>query len=153
MSQNRSQSNSSNKVKSTQQELPPEIISQFIKNQEQKLLIDAQELKLKEKDLDNQHKYAEKTLDLQADLLKQRPLENRKTITRIAYIIASFLLIILIFFGVCLYLNKDQLVDKMLNVISYIITCVVSYYWGTKSNKKKDDSSSQNGYSEAEIIE
>ncbi len=153
MSQNRPQSNNSSKVKSTHQELPPEIISQFIKNQEQKLLIDAQELKLKEKDLDNQHKYAEKTLDIQADLLKQRPLENRKTITRIAYITASFFLIFLIFFVVCLYLNKDQLVYKMIDVITYVITSVVSYYFGKSSQRNKDDSSSQGGYLEAEIIE
>lgn len=95
-------------------DIPPndEIIQQFIENQKAQLLNDAEELKLRYKELEINSRLAEKSMELQAAYLSKKPIEGRKTITRLAYITAGLVLILFIFIGYCLYIDQVEFIKN-----------------------------------------
>jgi hypothetical protein len=125
------------------------IVEQFLKTQHQKALNEAEEIKLKSKELDLHSRYAEKALDHQQKFLASKPSENRKTLTRIGYIVGGIVLLFLGFISFCLYLDKEDFAGKFLQVLSYVLTTGLGYYFGTLKNKK---SNSDKDIQEAEIV-
>ncbi len=88
-----------------------------------------------------------KSLELQKAVLENQGKDFRMTITRFAYIAFWFLLLILLFIGFCLWSNKDAFAYKFCQGISYVITTVLGYIFGSRSatkNKKDQSNSDEN---------
>ena len=76
-------------------DLTPEILKDFIEVQKQKTINDAKELHLREKELELSARQTEKAMDHQALYLAKRPAENRKTLTRIGWVVGLLLIAVL----------------------------------------------------------
>ena len=133
-------------------ELPPHLIEQFIENQKQQLLVQQQEMRLREKELDSNAKLAEKQLTIQGDLLKNKPAEQRKTFKLFGVVICSILLIFLGFFAVCLYMNHEGFALRFFQYMMYAVTSIVGYYVGKKSSTKNQDKKTEEDATYAEIL-
>jgi hypothetical protein len=68
-------------------DLTPEILKEFIEVQKQKTINDAKELHIREKELELSARQTEKAMDHQALYLSKKPGENRKTFTRIGWVV------------------------------------------------------------------
>ena len=68
-------------------DLTPEILKEFIEVQKQKTINDAKELHIREKELELSARQTEKAMDHQALYLSNKPGENRKTFTRIGWVV------------------------------------------------------------------
>lgn len=132
----------------SEKQIPDDAADQFIKIQQQRVLNESEELKLRAKDSDLQASYAQKLLEYQSSFIANQPTEHRKTITRYGYISGAFLIIFLGFIMGCLYLGKDDFVRYFMGIISYIAVSALSFYFGKRSNHKKAD----NRIQEVDII-
>jgi hypothetical protein len=118
--------------------LTPKLAEKFLETQKQQLLNEATELRIREKEIDINARLGEKSMELQADYLKAKPSENRKTITRFAYIVGGLtLLIFALIFG-CLYLNKEDFLITLIEKVGYVVTTGMGYWFGKKSNEPKN---------------
>ena len=132
--------------------IPSHVVEQFVQTQYQKALNEAEEIRLRSKDIEHQADYAKKLLDYQAQITSNHPTEHRKTVTRYAYIAAFGLVLIFGFLYLCLAMGKDQFITKFLDISSYIIVSALSFYFGRKSaNTKNDESGAKT--QEAQVIE
>lgn len=127
-------------------DLSVEAVNQILETQKLKVLNEAREISLREKELEFTAKHAEKSLDHQAELLKKQPQENRKTFTRFFWVVGGLVFIFLGFLTLWLYLGKDEFAFKFLQAAGYIITTVIGYLAGNyekkkgnKANHKSDD--------------
>jgi len=112
---------------------------------------EAKELELKEKEMDHNAKLAHKSIELQAKIEESRPAENRKTITRLGYIVGGLMVVCMLFMIACLYLNKEEFLYSFVKGVGYIITTGIGYFAGKKSSKPHD--SKTHKYDDAEMIE
>lgn len=120
-----------------------ETINLFLETQRQKANTEALEVRLREKEIELNAKGAEKALDYQAEHLRNQPKEMRETIKVFIYGISAFIIIVLAFIGFCLYIGKDEAAKTILNIISYVVVSLISYFLGKgktrKSGSKKED--------------
>lgn len=128
------------------------LLEKFVETQLIRVKNESKELELKSKDMDYQYRHADKLLSHQAEYLKTKPTEHRKTVTRIAWILGLILIIFLVFIGFCLYLGKDQFILNMLHGLSYFVLSALSYIAGKKSGNSKKSKSGQNDDYE-EVVE
>lgn len=124
-----------------------EQLAQFFEIQKQKLANEAKDLILKEKDMDYQSKYAHELLKGQIELEKDRPNQNRKNITRLAYLICGFVVILMLFSAYCLSLGKEDFLYALFKGAGYLVTTLAGYYFGRKS-KSGDDRKNENSVEE-----
>lgn len=129
--------------------LPEPLIQQFLQTQHQKALNEAEQIKLRGKELDHNRELSAKYMEIEARLEEKKPSENRKTYTRLGYIGGGILLIILAFIVFCLYLNKEQFVIDLIRYGLYPVLTGAGYYVGRKSKNKKLKSEK---FDEAEIL-
>ena len=121
-------------------DLPVHIIEQIIDNQKQQIILQGQELKIREKELDINGKIAEKQLGYQAEYLKNRPSEARKSMQLVIFSIIGTLVIFLLFFGYCISTGNSEFALKMFGYMMYVVTTCAGYYAGkSKANKKQQD--------------
>ena len=121
-------------------DLTPEIIRDFIEVQKQKTINDAKEIHLREKELELSARQTEKMMDHQALYLSRKPTENRKTLTRLGWIVGLLLVAVMGFLTAWICLGKEQFAYKFLQGSGYIITTVLGYWLGSKNKKEdKDD--------------
>jgi hypothetical protein len=132
MSQNRNQ----NSTQQSSKDLPVHVVEQIIETQKQQLILQAQELKLREKELDVNAKLAEKQMAIQGELLKNKPSETRKTFKSAAIFIIVFLLVFLGFFGYCVETGHEEFATKIFGYLMYGVTTVGGYFAGKKSAHK-----------------
>lgn len=132
------------------QQLPPDVIARFIQTQEQKALNEAEGMKLRSKELDINKELAIKAMDIDAQLATGKHAEGRKTVTRLAYIVAGLMIISFGFIAFCLYMNKEQFIIEFLKVAAYPASAGGGYYLGMKKNDPKPNKS---GITDAEIID
>lgn len=127
--------------------ISPEVITQFLKTEHQKALNESQEIRLREKEIELHAKYSEKSLNLQAEFLSKEPYQNRLNLALYAVIGLFGLVAISITGKYLLESGHKDIIYACGDILSYVVTSAVSYYFGTKKNKKKEDHSS------AEVIE
>lgn len=132
-------------------DLSPELIKDIIEVQKQKTLNDAKELHLKEKELELGARHAEKAMDHQALYLSKRPEENRKTITRLGWVVGLLLIAVMGFLTVWICLGKEQFAYKFLQGAGYVVTTGLGYWLGSK-NKSKKEGKEDNEINDAEEI-
>lgn len=131
-------------------DLTPEILKDFIEVQKQKTINDAKELHLREKELELSARQTEKAMDHQALYLSKRPAENRKTLTRIGWVVGLLLIAVMGFLTTWIFLGKEQFAYKFLQGSGYVITTILGYWLGSK-NKKDDKGNSD--VNNAEVVE
>jgi len=132
-------------------DLTPELLREFIEVQKQKTVNDAKELQLKERQLELNAKYAERTLDHQVFYLSHKPAENRKTLAKIGWIVGLLLVVVMGFLTTWICLGKEQFAYKFLQGSGYIITTALGYWLGSKNKSIKNDKAN-NGINDAEVV-
>lgn len=90
-----------------------------------------------------------KAMDHQAMYMSKRPAENRKTLTRIGWVVGLLLIAVMGFLTTWIFLGKDQFAYKFLQGSGYIITTILGYWLGSK-NKKEDKGDSN--VNDAEVV-
>ncbi len=116
----------------------------IVKTQHQSTINEAENLKLRHKEADNQARYAENLLKHQAEHIKSIPTENRKTITRIAVIIGVLLCIGLGFITLWIYLGQADFAKEFMAKASYVILSAISFWAGRKSvSSKKEENTNE----------
>lgn len=111
-----------------------DILRQFMENESKKIAIQEKRFALEEANQQRQYDYACKALEAQKELLIAQPGENRKSLTRLFWVVAGIIVILLVFFGYCIYMGKEQVV---LSVIKYLGTAVLSFVSGLLYGKSK----------------
>lgn len=125
-------------------DLSPDIIKQFLDNQGQQLLIEAEEFKLRQKELELSARQSDKALDYQAKYFERLPSENRKTITRIGWIVGLAMVAILAFVTFWLYIGQEEFAQKFLGLMGYVATTALGFLGG-RYTKKKDKQIQEDG--------
>lgn len=133
-------------------DLSPEAITQLLEIHKQKALNEAKKLHLKEKQLDYGAKYSEKIVDSQVLIMNQRPIEIRKTFTKIGWVISMFVIVILAFLTVWIWMGRDEFAIKFLQGAGYLLTTAIGYWLGAK-NRTKNVEKNESNFTEAEIVE
>lgn len=129
---------------SGESEFSPEIVKQFLETQQQKLVVDAKNLALKEKDLEYQSQFAENLLEKQHDLLKGKPKQDRLTIITWGSVIFLILIAFAAFVLILLNMGKDSLVNLILLWIGRIVALIVTFVLGRMSANRSRREAEEN---------
>lgn len=116
-------------------EFSPELLKSFVDVQKKKIENEGRELAIREKEISSNEKLALKSMELHADLLKVRPKEMRKSITRLAYISMGSLGVILAFIGWLVVSGHKDFANEFMHKASYVIVAGLSFVAGRKSIK------------------
>lgn len=119
--------------------LPPEQIAMILANQSKELQMRAQEMQLRQEDLTNQFKLADKSLDYQKEDIKhQRNYDYKVKLTN--YILGTFIgLVVLGFIIWLVYIEKETLAAL---ILGYIGTALVSIAGGYVAGLRKGSKNS-----------
>ncbi len=126
------------------------IASQFLEVQYKNAETETQRVKLESERLDKDFKLANKSMDIQRELLLKKPGENRKNLIVIFVCILIIVLVIAGFIGWLLYSGNDEFAGKIISAVSYVIVSGLSYYFGKSKSKKN---SGMDDVSDTEIID
>lgn len=135
--------------------LPKEMLSEFLEVQKINAQNAATQLKLKEKELEINGQLAHKSLDYQREHLKSQLPENRKTHRMYALFGLSVLIIIFVFIGYCLYIGKEDIAKTVFIGLAALATHTITYVAGKKTGESKSGSSPKGSTSidDAEVVE
>lgn len=134
-------------------DLDPETIKAIVVQQGQKLQLEANKIRLEEKRLEQDGKLAERSIDMQSQLLKDYPAQQRKTILVVGAVIVVVILIFLLFILYCISQGKENFADKFLTWLSHIAGIVGGFFVGRISSKKNHGKQQPSGPEDAEIVE
>lgn len=130
-------------------EISADILKEWLSQQSQKIQLDKDEIKLREKEIDSNERLALKSMEHQAADNKSNPGQVRKTIALFAGIILLFTVLVI---GTVCYLlstgNKD-FAYAIGKGVSYLATTTIGYFIGTRQNRK---TSKNIDIPEAEIV-
>jgi hypothetical protein len=132
--------------------LSEDTIKKFLENQQKQISLEAEAQKFKFEELKANARLAEKAMELQAAHLSRQPLEGRKNITRMGYIVGGLLMVFFLFIGFCLYLGKDEFIMVFLKGCSYLATTGMGYWFGRRVGKEGEKSKEQDAFEEVEVI-
>lgn len=139
--------------KSQKYELDQETIKALVAQKGQELQNDAQRIRLEEKKLDHNGKLAQRSIELNAQLIKDYPAQQRKTILVVGAVIVVVILIFLLFILYCISQGKENFADKFLTWLSHIAGIVGGFFVGRISSKKNQGKQQPEGPEDAEIVE
>lgn len=152
MSQNRNQQPS--QQSKIPEQLQPEVIKAIIEQQGQKIQLELQRIELEKLRLGQNTKLAEKAMENQSDFLKRQPSEERKTFTRIGYVVGGIIIVFLAFMGFLVYTGNKDFADSFLKFLTYLVTSIFSFVVGRKSvPENKSSKNKSDSIEDAEIIE
>lgn len=138
-----------NKNNPVPNKLPSEdVLQQILVNEGKKLALQEKRFVLEEANQKRQYEYACKSLEAQKEILRDKPKELRRTITRVSLMGAIVLIVLLVFFGYCIYMNKEQVV---IDIVKYLGLSLLSFVGGTFYGKSKSQNNTQQ--SQQEFIE
>jgi len=139
--------------KSQKPELDPETIKAIVAQQSEKLKLEAQKIRLQEKQLDQNGILAEKSMVLNSEIIKKHPSEQRKTILTIGGIVIAVIIIFLAFILFCINQGNAEFADKFLSWIGHVGGAVGGFFVGKWSNKKKPEDTINTEPEDAEIVD
>lgn len=122
-----------------QPELTPEIISQFLENQKQQFAIKQQELIFQEKEMQAQSAIAHKSLEIQGELMKNKPKNDRKMLLMIIGGVILVLLLLLVFFCYCMQSGNKDFAFEMIKILGYPLVGGAGYVAGKRSKNKNPE--------------
>lgn len=136
----------------TPQQLDAETVKLLLQQQSQKLALEMKRVELEEKRINSNEKLAEKSMEMNAGLLKNAPTEHRKTAKTYATIAIFTLCILLAFIVILLWLDKQTFLIALLKGMKDIALGVMGFFIGRKSAPKKKKGSDNAEPDEAEEI-
>jgi hypothetical protein len=96
------------------------LIEHFLQVQSQEIETRQQEITAREKESENAHQYALKSLEVQADNL-EKDRQHKRTVYRDRLLFATVsILVLAIFLTIALFLNKDQIAIEIVKAIVYL---------------------------------
>jgi hypothetical protein len=122
-----------------------ETLKALLQQQSQQLALEVRRISLDEKQLDAHTKLAEKSMAINADLLKNAPREHRRTTVTYGVIVLSFILIVVGFMVFCLVSDKQDFVKEILGYLKNLTALVVTFIAGRYSHKSKKASDDARG--------
>lgn len=131
---------------------PQELIQEFIKTEQAKIAYKTEELKLKNKSIDSNVRLAEKDIECQYQLLKQKPKEHRQTMIVYALCIGGLATLFLGFLFFLVMYDKVSFALEFLKWVGYILGLLLSFFAGRLSAKSKTTKKAE-GTTEADVIE
>lgn len=134
-----SQSKNQNSSQPSNKDLPIHIIEKVVETQKEQIILQSQELKLREKEIEINAKLAEKQMNIQAEILKNKPAESRKSFQTVATFITIVFILFILFFMFCVYTGREDFALKIFGYFMYLVTSVVGYLIGRKSVQYKPD--------------
>lgn len=145
--------NTPNNNPPTKQQIDPASLTKLIQTQHQNALNQAEQLKIKQKEVDHQAAYAQQLLKYQAEHIKSIPSENRKTYTRIGWIVGLGGLLIMGFLTFWLYIGQAEFAKSFLHGLSYLATSALSFWLGRKSTRRGDKTSPDDDPEDAKVVD
>jgi len=134
MTQNPQQNNNKNN------NLSEQAVRDFIDFQKEELRIRQQENELKQMELQHSYELAKESLKQQGEYIKSAP---RHDIRNRIVVAAFFILVLLIVSGVliyCVYLGKEDIALRILEIVATaIISAGGGYAWGKSRGQNRDD--------------
>ncbi len=132
------QSNQKGKnLQATPPALPPNLVQDFINVQAAEAQNQAQELQIRNKEIDRQYDHAKEVLKVEGELLKNKPKEHRLTILTYSGIVV---VIILLFAGVIYVLiniGQKEMAENLINWTGRVVVIAISFLLGRLSGLKK----------------
>lgn len=130
-------------AKSEPNNLPQESVKQLLDNQTRELEIRAQETKLREKELDQNHEIAVKSLQAQEKWVNRLPNERRKDWTTLAIIGGIFSLMLAALIIYLFHIGESEAAKYILAIISSAIVSGgggfgFGFHKGKKSNNSQE---------------
>ncbi|MGM0744614.1 hypothetical protein [Rhodohalobacter sp.] len=130
-------------AKSEPNNLPQESVKQLLDNQTRELEIRAQETKLREKELDQNHEIAVKSLQAQEKWVNRLPNERRKDWTTLAIIGGIFSLMVAALIIYLFHIGESEAAKYILAIISSAIVSGgggfgFGFHKGKKSNNSQE---------------
>jgi ABC-type multidrug transport system permease subunit len=119
-------------------------IKQFTGNQAKELEIKYIEVQTAQKNSEYQYNYATKQLEAQERNLENERQYKLKQYKLACLIVIAVIFIVCVFFGFCVYREKDQLVVELLRVVCYGGSFGFGgFYWGKSKGRDKIISENQ----------
>lgn len=124
------------------QPISPELLQTLLANQQQEAQNEANRIRLREKELDLNARFAEQSLKANTEYIsKTKPNQDRKTFGVIAGAAAFFMISVMVFVVYLLNAGERDIVISVLKGIGWLASVVASYFVGQhKSNKEKTES-------------
>lgn len=102
-------------------------MEKFLENEANKIALQNKKLDHENAEKERQYKYAIEALKQNADLLKEKPNEDRKSFKVLARYILALIIIVLAFLGVMTYLGYIEIVTS---ILSHTFAVIVAYFGG-----------------------
>lgn len=118
-------------------EIDSAIIRSWLENQSAEIASKNLENEIRIREADNNKEIALASLQMQSEYLKNRPRQMRMNMTRLAWIVGMFLIIMLVFFIFLLRLEERDFANKALGALTHIITLCIGYWLGRRVVKAK----------------
>lgn len=134
------------------QQLDAETVKLLLHQQSQKLALEMKRVELEEKRINSNEKLAEKSMEMNAGLLKNAPTEHRKTAQTYAIIGIIILLILLAFVVVLLWLDKQTFLIGLLKGLKDFALAFAGFFIGRKSVAKKKKGAESSEPEDAEEV-
>jgi hypothetical protein len=120
-------------------ELDAEVVRSMVEQQKQKFKLEERQLMLEEKRLEHDIKLAELSLHHNATFLNNAPANHRKLILIQGLMLLALILVILAFIGYCLFLGKEDVVNKLVILFTHLTTLLIGLYLGKRAKTKSSD--------------
>ena len=123
----------------------------ILARQEQKLQLDERNILLMGKKLEYEARLAEQTLKYKTIHLHEAPRNKRRLIITQTIAAGFILLLILSFISYCLYIGKDDTVNKLIVFFTHTVTLTIGLFIGGKVQKKEKGQSDNGDSPNAEM--
>lgn len=113
------------------------ILQALIESQNKKIGLEEKSLEIQSKQLEFSNQYALAALQAQQEDRADERAKSIQSQKNLYYIIGGILISVLIFGGVCLFLDKDDIFKELIKIIGYsIIPSLGAYYYGFNKGKQ-----------------
>jgi hypothetical protein len=134
-------------------EVDSEVIRAIITQQSQKLHLEEKKFLLEEKNLEYNTRLAEQAMKFNSVFLKDAPKNGRKLLATQAMAASLILLIILSFIGYCLYIGKEEVVNKLIVFFTHSVTLILGLFIGRNIKKRDKNDDRNEDMPQAEIVQ
>ena len=116
--------------------LPPEIVGQFIGNQQKQIALQEKQMLVNDKNNQNQFEYAKEALKVKAQNAKEDRAYNGKKLTKIFVFTGIVLVIFLVFILKLLAMGDSDIAKEIFQIVTFNITGAIGGYGYALKSKK-----------------
>lgn len=131
-------------------EFDNEVVKDFLDIQKSQIQLDREKFEAQKIHIKGQTEIAKKSIEIQADLLKNAPAERRKDRGQLLIYGTLAFVIIMAFATFCLIYNHNEFLKYLIGAITHLVAVFLGYFFGHK--KDKNSVTSPKDYDDAEIV-